>query len=118
MDRLQLKHCLEAACVPEDRYLLVGVDPPRTVREGACIVRPNQRNWEVLTWEPVRLRPCLTFLTEEQACEYVLDVLTGAGAGVRTDVTARDVGGAGGVPVPAPDVVTSLASSTPERLSI
>lgn len=79
MDRLQLKRCLEAAGVPEDRYLLVGLDPPRTVREGACIVRPNQQSWEVLVWEPVRLRPSLSFLNEDQACEYVLDVLTHTG---------------------------------------
>jgi hypothetical protein len=76
MDRLQLKQCLQAAGVPDDRYLLVGLDPPRAVREGACIVRPNQRSWEVLVWEPVRLQPSLTFLTEGEACEYVLDILT------------------------------------------
>ena len=76
MHRLQLKHYLEAAGVPEDRYLLVGVDPPRPVSEGACILRPNQRSWEVLVWRPVPLRPSLTFLTEQEACEYVLDALT------------------------------------------
>jgi hypothetical protein len=76
MDRLQLKECLEAASVPQDRYLLVGLDPPRAVREGACIVRPNQRSWEVLIWEPVRLAAALSFLNEEQACNYALDFLT------------------------------------------
>jgi hypothetical protein len=78
MDRLRLKECLDAARVPEDRYLLVGLDPPRAVREGACIVRPNQRNWEVLIWEPARLAALLTFLNEDQACDYALDVLTTA----------------------------------------
>jgi hypothetical protein len=76
MDRLQLKECLDAASVPEDRYLLVGLDPPRAVREGACIVRPNQRSWEVLIWEPARVAAPLSFLNEEQACDYVLDLLT------------------------------------------
>ena len=75
MDRLQLKHCLEAAGVAEDRYLLVGVDAPRPVRAGAWIVRPNQRSWEVLVWQPVHLQPSLTFLSEDEACEYVLSVL-------------------------------------------
>jgi hypothetical protein len=78
MDRLQLKRCLQAAGVPDDRYLLVGLDAPRAVREGACIVRPNQRSWEVLVWEPARLQPSLTFVNEDEACEYVLDVLTAA----------------------------------------
>ncbi len=41
MDRLRLKQYLEAAGVPEDRYLLVGVDPPRAVREG-CLHRAAQ----------------------------------------------------------------------------
>ncbi|HTV12610.1 MAG TPA: hypothetical protein VME20_12205 [Acidimicrobiales bacterium] len=75
MRRLQLKHYLDAAGVGEDKYLLVGVDPPRTVCEGAWILRPNQRDWEVLAWRPVRLAPSLMFLTEEQACQYVLDML-------------------------------------------
>jgi hypothetical protein len=93
MDRLQLKQCLQAAGVPDDRYLLVGLDQPRAVREGACIVRPNQRSWEVLVWEPVRLQPSLTFLNEGEACEYVLDILTATvhpptGA-VATPLTAR-----------------------------
>ena len=52
MDLQQLKHCLLAAGVPEDGYLLVGLDAPRPVREGACIIRPNQRTWEVLVWRP------------------------------------------------------------------
>jgi hypothetical protein len=78
MDRLRLKQYLEAAGVPEDRYLLVGLDPPRAVREGACIVRPNQRSWEVLVWEPAGTAPSLTFLNEDQACGYALDVLTPA----------------------------------------
>lgn len=79
MDRLRLKQYLEAAGVPEDRYLLVGLDPPRAVCEGACIVRPNQRSWEVLVWEPAGLAArSLTFLNEDQACGYALDVLTPA----------------------------------------
>jgi hypothetical protein len=78
MDRLRLRECLEAAGVPEDRYLLVGLDPPRAVREGACIVRPNQRRWEVLVWEPARMVAALSFLNEDQACDYALDVLTAA----------------------------------------
>jgi hypothetical protein len=80
MDRLRLKQYLEAAGVAEDRYLLVGLDPPRPVREGACIVRPNQHSWEVLVWEPARLAASLTFVNEDQACGYALDVLTPAGA--------------------------------------
>ena len=76
MDRLRLKQCLDAAGVPEDRYLLVGLDPPRAVCGGACIVRPNQRNWEVLVWEPARLVATLSFVNEDQACDYALDVLT------------------------------------------
>ena len=87
MDRLQLKECLEAASVPEDRYLLVGLDPPRAVREGACIVRPNQRSWEVLIWEPVRLAAALSFLNEEQACNYALDLLTAPPSPLRFDTT-------------------------------
>ena len=78
MDRLRLKQYLEAAGVPEDSYLLVGLDPPKAVREGACIVRPNQRSWEVLMWEPARRAPSLTFLNEDLACGYALDVLTRA----------------------------------------
>ena len=81
MDRLQLKQCLQAAGVPEDRYLLVGIDAPRAVREGAWIVRPNQRCWEVLVWEPVRSHPSVSFLSEDEACEYVLDELTSATTG-------------------------------------
>jgi hypothetical protein len=75
MDRVQLREYLQAAGVAEDRYLLVGLDAPRTVREGAYVVRPNQRSWEVLVWEPVRLEPSLTFLNEDEACEYVLGAL-------------------------------------------
>jgi hypothetical protein len=78
MDLQQLKHCLQAAGVPEDGYLLIGLDPPRAVREGACIIRPNQRSWEVFVWRPCRVEPSLTFLSEDEACEYVLDVLTSA----------------------------------------
>jgi hypothetical protein len=81
MDRLRLKQYLEAAGVPEDKYLLVGLDPPRAVREGACIVRPNQRTWEVLVWEPAGIVPSRTFLNEDQACGYALDVLTPAAKG-------------------------------------
>ncbi|HET9059853.1 MAG TPA: hypothetical protein VFN61_08020, partial [Acidimicrobiales bacterium] len=77
VDRRQLQQCLHAASVPEDRYLLVGLEAPRTVSEGACILRPNQRSWEVLVWESMRMHPSLTFLSEDEACEYVLTVLTG-----------------------------------------
>ena len=78
MDLQQLKHRLLAAGVPEDGYLLVGLDAPRAVREGACIVRPNQRTWEVLVWRPVRVEPSLTFLSEDEACEQALGMLTSA----------------------------------------
>ena len=77
MDRLQLKGCLQAAGVPEERYLLVGVDAPRTVREGAWVLRPNQHFWEVLKWEPRRSTPSTTFLNEQEACTFVLGALTG-----------------------------------------
>ncbi len=80
MDRLQLKQCLQAAGVPEDSYLLVGLDPPKTVREGACIVRPNQRSWEVLMWEPASRPWSRIFPNEDLACGYALDVLTPAAA--------------------------------------
>jgi hypothetical protein len=80
MDRLRLKQYLEAAGVPEDSYLLVGLDPPKAVREGACIVRPNQRSWEVLMWEPASRPRSLIFLNEDLACSYALDVLTQAAA--------------------------------------
>jgi hypothetical protein len=76
MDLQQLKRCLLAAGVAEDGYLLVGLDAPRAVREGAWIIRPNQRSWEVFVWRPVRVEPSLTFLSEDEACEYALDVLT------------------------------------------
>lgn len=92
MDLQQLKHCLQAAGIPESGYLLVGLDPPRAVQEGACIIRPNQRNWEVFVWRPVRVEPSLTFLSEEEACEYVLGVLTSAitkPAGTEPAGTAR-----------------------------
>jgi hypothetical protein len=95
MDRLRLKQYLEAAGVPEDKYLLVGLDPPRTVREGACIVRPNQRSWEVLVWEPAGMAPSLTFLNEDQACGYALDVL--APAAQHRPFGAVTVNGANGV---------------------
>ncbi len=78
MDLQQLKHCLVAAGVPEDGYLLVGLDAPRALREGACIVRPNQRSWEVFIWRPVRVEPSFTFLNEDEACEHALDMLTSA----------------------------------------
>jgi hypothetical protein len=75
MDRLELKQHLRAAGVPEDCYLLVGLDPPRSVREGACIVRPNQHSWEVLVWSPVDPHPVLTFANEDEACEHLLNSL-------------------------------------------
>jgi hypothetical protein len=115
MDRLQLKQCLQAAGVPDDRYLLVGLDPPRAVREGACIVRPNQRSWEVLMWEPVRLEPSLTFLNEGEACDYVLDVLT-APAEPPSPLAVPAPSGTGtpsaGPSRPAsPEILTSVTSS-------
>jgi hypothetical protein len=99
MDRLRLKQYLEAAGVPEDKYLLVGLDPPRAVREGACIVRPNQRSWEVLVWEPAGMAPSLTFLNEDQACGYALDVLAPA-AQHRAPMAVNGVADAGAA---APD---------------
>jgi hypothetical protein len=110
MDRLRLKECLEAAGVPEDRYLLVGLDPPRALREGACIVRPNQRAWEVLIWEPARLAALLTFLNEDQACYYALDVLTTA---ARPPVEAVDLAAHAGPGIdPAPPTVETVARLT------
>lgn len=96
MDRVQLRQRLRAAGVAEDRYLLVGLDPPRSVSAGACIVRPNERSWEVLVWEPRRAQPSLTFLTEAEACEYVLTVLT--------------VGRAAPAPAPATPVLAELGA--------
>jgi hypothetical protein len=123
MDRLRLKQCLEAAGVPEDRYLLVGLDPPRAVRGGACIVRPNQRSWEVLIWEPAKLVASLSFVNEGQACDYALDVLTAA-AGYRgvpvLDGTAEAI--TGGELTPAPSAtgagLASLAGSTKTPLQL
>jgi hypothetical protein len=114
MDRLRLKQYLEAAGVPEDRYLLVGLDPPRAVREGACIVRPNQHSWEVLVWEPARLVASLSFVNEDQACGYALDVLKPA-AGRRPPVTADEPAAVTPVP-PAPAVLSPLAGKSPVRL--
>ncbi|HTT89010.1 MAG TPA: hypothetical protein VMF65_05600 [Acidimicrobiales bacterium] len=111
MDRLRLKECLEAAGVPEDRYLLVGLDPPRALREGACVVRPNQRAWEVLIWEPARLAALLTFLNEDQACDYALDVLTTA---AKPPVGAVDLTADAGPGIePAPAAVETVARLTP-----
>jgi hypothetical protein len=119
MDRLRLKQYLEAAGVPEDRYLLVGVDPPRAVREGACIVRPNQRNWEVLVWEPARLAASLSFVNEDQACGYALDVLTPP-ASRRPPVKLDEPETASSAPlapVPvAPAVLSSVAGKSPVHL--
>jgi hypothetical protein len=111
MDRLRLKQYLEAAGVAEDRYLLVGLDPPRPVREGACIVRPNQHNWEVLVWEPVRLAASLTFVNEDQACSYALDLLAPAGARQPTvaDTPAE-------VAEVAPAVLSSVAGPSPLKV--
>jgi hypothetical protein len=80
VDRLQLKQFLQAAGVPEDSYLLVGLDPPKAVREGACIVRPNQRSWEVLMWQPASRPWSRIFLNQDLACGYALDVLTSSAA--------------------------------------
>jgi hypothetical protein len=80
VDRLQLKQYLQAAGVTEDSYLLVGLDPPKAVREGACIVRPNQRSWEVLMWEPASRPWSRLFLNEDLACGYALGVLTSTAA--------------------------------------
>jgi hypothetical protein len=109
MDLQQLKQCLLAAGVAEDEYLLIGLDAPRAVREGACIVRPNQHSWEVFGWRPVRLEPSLTFLSEDEACEYALDLLT-------SPIT-RSAPSAPGPPVPAASVPAASvpASSVPKR---
>ena len=41
MDLQQLKHCLQAAGVPEDGYLLIGLDPPGpSARERASSPGP------------------------------------------------------------------------------
>ncbi len=116
MDRLRLKQYLDAAGVPEDRYLLVGLDPPRALREGACIVRPNQHNWEVLVWEPARLVASLSFVNEDQACGYALDVLTPA-ASRRPLVNVDEPSAAAPVAVAvAPAVLTSVAGKSPVHL--
>ena len=110
MDLQQLKQCLLAAGVPEDSYLLVGLDPPRAVREGACIVRPNQRTWEVFVWRPVRVEPSLTFLNEDEACERALDMLT---APITTsEAPARPVTPR---PAPAPSVPAPSAGDAVAR---
>ena len=128
MDRLRLKQYLEAAGVPEDRYLLVGVDPPHAVREGACIVRPNQRSWEVLVWEPARLAALLSFVNEDQACGYALDVLTPAAsrrslvkldeaAAVTPSTEAETAPRVPVAPVPVtPAVLSSVAGKSPVHL--
>jgi hypothetical protein len=109
MDRKQLKQCLQAAAVPEDRYLLVGLDAPRTVGEGACILRPNQRSWEVLVWESMRMHPSLTFLSEDEACEYVLTVLTGATTASVVVEAAATPGASGSATGPAPATTVTAA---------
>jgi hypothetical protein len=109
MDLQQLKHCLQAAGVPEDGYLLIGLEAPRAVREGACIIRPNQRSWEVFLWRPVRLEPSLTFLSEEEACEHVLDLLTSAGA------PSAGAPSAGAPTADAPPAAGPSARSVPEQ---
>ncbi len=111
MDRLHLKQCLSVAGVPEDRYLLVGLDAPRALREGACVVRPNQRSWEVLVWEPERLQASLTFLNEDQACDYVLDVLTLTAQGSARGAAAVDLAAAVEAPPPALSALASWAGS-------
>lgn len=80
MDRLQLREHLQAAGVPEDLYMLVGLDAPRSVREGACVLRPNEHSWEVVVWGPARPGPTLVFMTEAEACYYVLHLLTASPA--------------------------------------
>ena len=109
MHRLQLKHCLEAAGVAEDKYLVVGVDPPHAVSEGACILRPNERSWEVLVWRPSRSQPPLSFLSEDDACEYVLDTLT-AGLAAAQRTSARDADG-------RPDLLLPAMSDDPGEVS-
>jgi hypothetical protein len=104
MDLQQLKQCLLAAGVAEGEYLLIGLDPPRAVREGACIVRPNQRSWEVFVWRPVRLEPSLTFLSEEEACEYALDLLTSP---ITRSEGAAPTGPVAAGPLPASPVAAS-----------
>jgi hypothetical protein len=126
MDRLRLKQYLEAAGVPEDSYLLVGLDPPRAVREGACIVRPNQRSWEVLVWEPARLAPSLTFLNEDQACDYALEILSPADGRSPLSLVDGPVDGPADVSsgsraevaptAAAPSVLSSFAVKSPLQL--
>ena len=109
MDLQQLKHCLAAAGVPEDGYLLVGLDAPRALREGACIVRPNQRSWEVFIWRPVRVEPSFTFLNEDEACEHALDTLTSA------ITTSAKTAPAGSVPAGSVPAGSVPARSVPAR---
>jgi hypothetical protein len=114
MNRLHLKQCLDAAGIPEDHYLLVGLDPPRALREGACVLRPNQRDWEVLVWQPIRSRVSLTFLNEDQACDYLLDVLARPaprrGSHVAEEDGERGAGADQGAPV-TPVATGTLSSS-------
>jgi hypothetical protein len=125
MDRLRLKQYLEAARVPADMYLLVGVDPPRAVSEGACIVRPNQYSWEVLVWEPARLTAPLTFVNEDQACSYALDRLTPAAGRHRlavaeppVEVTPRSGAEAEVEVEVAPAALTSVPGMSPLSLQL
>ena len=71
-----------------------GLDPPRSVREGACIVRPNQHSWEVLVWSPVDPHLVLTFSNEDEACEYLVNTLiavpTAAGRGRLVESVSAD----------------------------
>jgi hypothetical protein len=115
VDRLQLKQYLQAAAVPEDRYLLVGLDPPKAVREGACIVRPNQRSWEVLMWEPASRPWSRIFLNEDLACAYALDVLPPAAARRPLAVVERppEV-----VPSPAVTVAPAVLSAVAGKSSL
>jgi hypothetical protein len=99
MDRLELKQHLQAGGVREDRYLLVGLDPPRAVEEGACIVRPNQHSWEVLVWAPVKSHVSLTFSNEDEACEYVLNTLIVMPERTRQVGAAQDAGLLNGQPL-------------------
>jgi hypothetical protein len=115
MNRLHLKQCLDAAGIPEDRYLLVGLDPPRALREGAWVVRPNQRDWEVLVWQPVRSRVSLTFLNEDQACGYVLEVLAPAAPGPGFDVAEGDIDRRAGVAQGEAVATGALAGSASGR---
>ena len=110
MDLQQLKQCLLAAGVPEGEYLLMGLDPPRAVREGACIVRPNQRSWEVLRLAARPPGASLTFLNEEEACEYLSTCSLRPTPGRRA---AAPTGPVAAGPLPASPATASPVATAP-----